>query len=468
VAAQPAPQRPAVDPKPAADASNATLDERLNKILGQPGGLSSDQVVERADLVHPELEKKRAQIARAAAEVDRSLVAYFPRLTFIARYTRLSPIDQQSLGPVVAAPGVPQGPIPPGSPLVNVPIQFPSILNQYWLQANLTIPISDYLFRIRQTHGAATRSEEAAEASAIGARRSVALQARKLYFSWVLARLQREVAAQAVEQAKAHVEAAKSLVEAGKSSKTDLLRAEAQLGNAELLLERSRGMAEVTEKQLRILTKDTRDQPYAIAEDLSAARTQSLDQDSSLETRALRTRPELKALDRRLGSLDMQRSAARAGSYPRLEAFGNLYYANPNSRYVPQVERWNSSWDTGLQLTWSPNDFGASSAAARASQAEYDEAQAERSALADSIRTEVQAAAQKLREARLAEQTSARVLSSAEEAYRSTRELYSLGRASMVELIDAQSELLGARLELINARVGVRVGTYELEHALGR
>src|SRR5262249_50852151 len=162
------------------------------------------------------------------------------------------------------------------------------------------------------------------------------------------------------------------------------------------------------------------------ADDLSGAAQSGLERagDAALEARALRSRLELRAFDRSLESLERQRSAARAPTLPRLEAFGNLYFANPNSRYVPQVERWNGSWDVGAQLVWSRNDLGSSTAAVRASEAEYAEVRAERSALADGIRSEVVALAQKLREARVAQETSARVLSSAEEAYRTSRELY--------------------------------------------
>src|SRR5882757_2080243 len=139
-----------------------TLDSKLGRVLGAPGGLTSDVVAARAEATSFDVKSKQAELEAAAAGVDQALVAYFPKLTGLARYTRLSPIDQPSFGTLVAAPSATPGPIPAGTALVGVPLSFPVILNQYLVQATLNVPVSDYILRIPQNYAAASKSAKAA------------------------------------------------------------------------------------------------------------------------------------------------------------------------------------------------------------------------------------------------------------------------------------------------------------------
>ena len=94
--------------------------------------------------------------------------------------------------------------------------------------------------------------------------------------------------------------------------------------------------------------------------------------------------------------------------------------------------------------------------------------EAERRAVEDGLRVEVLQAHQARQEARSALRTSARGLAAAEEAYRVRRLLFDHGRATSVEVIDAETNLLGARLEQVNAQVNLLLARARLEHAVGR
>ena len=446
------------------------LQSRLRELLARPGGLTADQAAARAAQTSLEVRVKKAELLAAAAEVDRALIAYYPRLTLTARYTRVSPIDEQRLGNVVVAPSIDPGPIPPGTPLFNAPLELFVVLNHYTLQANLTVPLSDYLLRTGQNVAAASETRAAAEVEARAARLSAATQARVLYYSWARARLQEVVAAQSVAQARGHHQIAQAAFEGGRSSRADVLRAESQLARAELLLERAQNLRIVSEEQLRVLTHDPGQRPYEIGEDLLAplpdeGRRQAV---QKLYQEALTNRLELRAFERGERSLREQRRAALAGYYPRLDTFGNAYYANPNQRYFPPRDQWNASWDLGVQLTWTPNDAGTSAAVSAGLEARRARVAAQKAAFRDALRNEVTQSYQTLRETEASLTTSERGLAAAEEAYRVRRELFALGRATTVEIIDAETDVLRARLEMINARIEQRIARARLEHALGR
>jgi hypothetical protein len=206
--------------------SAAEIEAELAKLVGRPGGLTSSEVARRASTTSPSVRAKRAQVNAAEAERDRATVGWFPRLTLTGRYTRLSPIDQPSFGPgdarLVATPAA-EGPLPPGTPLIGIPasaLSFPVILDQYLLQANLTVPISDYLLRTSQTYAAASHSQRAAELSSQAARSTVAASSPT---TPGCARLQQVVARQTAAQTKSHLEAVKKVLFDAERLQADVL-----------------------------------------------------------------------------------------------------------------------------------------------------------------------------------------------------------------------------------------------------
>jgi outer membrane protein TolC len=340
------------------------------------------------------------------------------------------------------------------------------------MQANVTIPISDYALRIGQSVAAASRSQEAADLAERASRQGVRADAKVAYYNWIRGKLQLVVAEQTVVQATAHQDAVAAAFEANRASRADVLRSESARAQAELFVQRAKNAVSSADEQLATLMHDSRRAAggYEVGESLAAGgagpdETASLDQ---LYAEAANRRLELKALERSARALDEQRRASDAGNYPRLDAFGNAYVANPNPRYFPQKDEWHATWDVGLQLTWTPNDIASASATSRALGERAEALRAQRAALTDAIRGEILRARQGLADARAALDANQRSRAAAEEAYRVQKELYSYGKATNVELVDAETEVLRTRLDAVNALVDLEVAQVRLEHALGR
>jgi outer membrane protein TolC len=152
---------------------------------------------------------------------------------------------------------------------------------------------------------------------------------------------------------------------------------------------------------------------------------------------------------------------------PRLDAFADLTTANPNSRYLVPPDSFERTWAAGVQLSWSPNDFWSNRSAARAADARAAQVAAQRGAVRDQVRSEVEQDIAEVRRAHTAIGATERGLQAAEESYRVRRELFLNGRATSVELIDAQTELTQARLDAISARIDQQIARVRLEHATG-
>jgi outer membrane protein TolC len=447
-----------------------TLASQLDRVLGVAGGLTSNVVAARAEASSFDVRAKHADLEAAAAGVDQALVGYFPKLTGTARYTRLSPLDAPSLGTLTTQPGAAPGTQADPNRLVNVPLSFPIILNQYLLQATLNVPLSDYVLRIPQSYAAATKNAKAAELTEKATRVKVAADGRATYYTWVRARLQLVVAEQAVAQAKAHVTDVRNAFEAGTVSRADVLRFESQLASSQLFFERAESFSSITETQLRVAMHDDGGTPYQVGEPLdgsAAGATYPADL-VSMWAEAAHNRLEVRALDESAGSLREQAKVARAGRWPRVDGFADLIHANPNARVFPQEEAFKTTWDAGLQLTFSPNDIASAGAQGAVLDSRAASVMAQRQGLGDAIRLEVTQARNELREAKQAIESSSRGLAAAEESYRVRRSLFQNGRATSVELTDAETDLTRSRLEAINARVDLEVARVHLEHALGR
>ena len=167
----------------------------------EQAGLRAEDVARRSETTSPEVAARQRDMEAAAAKVDQAALNWLPRLSFTARYTRLSPIPHLSLGNIVASEQ--SGPVyvtcspaaAAGSPqqcaatnAAAVPFQFPVILNQYSVQAGVAVPLSDYLLRISQNQAAASHNEAAMRVQEKAARAKVRRDARIAYFNWIRAK----------------------------------------------------------------------------------------------------------------------------------------------------------------------------------------------------------------------------------------------------------------------------------------
>jgi outer membrane protein TolC len=88
--------------------------------------------------------------------------------------------------------------------------------------------------------------------------------------------------------------------------------------------------------------------------------------------------------------------------------------------------------------------------------------------LLDRIQNEVLAAAQAVDEAEVALGTTERGLVAAEESFRVRKLLFANGRATTVEVLDAETDLTQARYEAVGARIDRGVARARLARALGQ
>jgi outer membrane protein TolC len=207
---------------------------------------------------------------------------------------------------------------------------------------------------------------------------------------------------------------------------------------------------------------------YQIGEDLRTEPAPLPSRDlAALIAHARDRRLEVKSLEATVAALREQVKLARASYYPRLDALLDLTHANPNTRLIPPADEFTFSWAVGVQLTWSPNDLAAARTQVHGALARVAQIEAQREQLRDGLRMEVVQAFHSLRETEVAMRTTVTGLAAAEESYRVRQEQFRNGRAKVVEVVDAETDLTRARLEAVNARVDRRIARERLAHAVG-
>jgi outer membrane protein TolC len=434
----------------------------------EAGGLTAEQVGRRAAETSYSASAARENVRAASARVDQAWAAFLPRLTGTFKYTRLSDFTPPSLGAgsLVATPAAPGTPNP--TPTVAAGFSFPVVVDNWSLEAQVVVPISDYFLRINQVYSAATKSREAARLDVVSANAKASTEGKLAFYNWARARASVVVAEQSLETAKTHLGDAKSLVDAGLASRADVLRAETGVAGAELAVERTKNLVEITQKQVSLAIHAKDGERLSLGEALETDPPAFNGDLVALVAEGKTSRTEVRSIDINTEAARRQAAAVRAGAYPSFAAFGVATYANPNARRIPQSEEWFGTWALGAQLTWTPSDVASALAGANDIEARVASAEQQRAAIRDGVELEVTQAYQSVREAEVAAATSGRLVRSAEEAYRVARELFVVGRATSTTLTDAETELTRARLELVNARIDLRTSRVRLDHATGR
>ncbi len=447
----------------------------LLKGVGVAGGLTSQEAGKRAAETSREAEAKQHDAYAAAQDSRKTFYSLLPRVTATARYTRLSKVPLPSFGtPGIFSVVTPDGPgvLPAGATLVgaDTSFSFPIPLNNYFLNLGVTIPLSDYLLSTTQAMRGTRALREGAELSERAARVDAAAQAKLAYYNWVRSRLQTVVAKQSREQAEAQLARMKAYFGAGRVAEADVMQAEAFAAEAQLMVTRAETASSVTEQQLRMhLHADSKEELLIgenVMADLAVAEeTASLDE---LYAEAVSKRLEIRSLERTAYSLSQASEVQASQKYPRLEAFGNVTYANPNQRVFPLQEEWRGTWDVGVQLVWTLNDYETMDADAQKTEAERAQLISQRSAIEDALRVEIVSARGAMQEAVIAVKTAEQGHAAAEAAMRAREALHAGGRATSLELIQAETTRLQARLNLVEAHIALRVARVQLDHALGR
>lgn len=497
-AAVPDPRR-AASPDSAASQTLAVDTDELERILRESplgkglvpvaGGLTDDAVAERAVAASPSLQIKQEAIERAAARVDQAIVSFLPTLGVKASYSRLSKaaINFGGGASVAAVNGPSEGvaPItvgdcpggqgqcaldPQGVPLVITPpfkIQIP--LNSYSLSANLSVPISDYILSLAPARKGTLAARESAVFARDAERVKVQTDARLAYYNWLRGVASLVVIEDSLQRTRSRLVDAENLFDAGSATRSDVLRVDALVSSQQSAIADARAFRKIAERNLAVMMNEPT-RAYDVGEDILAPPPDlgELPTVDDLIAEAQANRLEVRSLERAVDGTHQNIRATRAQYYPRLDAFADALYANPNQRFFPLSPVWRASWSVGVQLSYTINQSLRTRAQVRELKTNKRELVLQAELMRRAIAIEVAQAYHDRERALAAIELSTRGLASSVEAYRVASENYKLGAATTNEIIAAEGEQVQAALRAVNSRIDLHVATTRLLYATGR
>lgn len=457
----------------------------LDRVLrGNGAGLTADVVAERAVSSAPGLTQGRAQLEQARSGAAQAYLAFFPRLDLTARYTRLSPITQGTLGGGGITPEQEEGlralisavDDPSSRALFEVNLEsqlalanfsFPVLLDTFSFGGELQYPVTDVFFQVLPAYEGAERAVDAQEAQLQATASAVSQQAREAFYNYARARAATAVAESTVATIEAQERVVQSAVDAGVTARIDLMRLRAQLAGGRVAVERARGGTATAAEALRALMHDEGSGEILIAEDLLAPLPELDGSREDLIQRAYGERPETRAIAHLLRARDRQIEAAEGSRYPHLVLDAQLSFDNPNQRLFPAQQRFVENWTLSVILAWSPNDLFLGEERARAARAARAESEAQLAQLHDGIRIQVTQSYESYRSARLSLDAANAGVEAAEEGVRVRTEQYRAGAGLITELMAATADLARAQLDLVSAAIDARIAHTQLVRAIG-
>jgi outer membrane protein TolC len=419
--------------------------------------LSLEDAVTRAIEASHRLAEINARKSGADASVRVQESASRPSVSAQAAYARINHVDEF---------GFPQ----PGGPTrvfyPDAPNNITTRLSFNW--AIYTAGRTDALER-------AARAEASAVASEIAvARADLRFETVRTYWSLATATEAVRVLTESVARSDAQLQDARNRLAAGIAPPNEVSSFEAQRSQEALQLLEAEHLRDSVTVELRRLIGARPDDPIAIASPLTApdgtapatapAATQPV---SSLVTLAVGQRPERQSIQFQIAAAEARQRAAAVDNRPTVGFTGGVDYNDPNRKVFPIEERWRSTWDLSVGLTWPVFDGGRTKARTAEAQAAVDAARERLADLETAIDADVRQRLLDLDSARAAVRTADTGVAAAAEARRVLGNRFAAGVASNTDVLVAQDALLQAELVRTRAVANVRLAEARLERALG-
>jgi outer membrane protein TolC len=318
------------------------------------------------------------------------------------------------------------------------------------------------LFRLYQERASQASSAEGLKEAQRGLEGVVRESMASGYLRYFEAKAAEDIARTSQSQLEDQVGLVAARLKAGTATNADRLRLEVAVSNAKL----QRIQAQASESQLRTA--------LLLAMGLEPSSPIELLQPTALETRAGPEVTEAEARDRAahrrpevLRALKDEEAARHHATASYFALLPDVALEGAYSNLQGQVFAPQQQYYFGVKATWAVWEWGATFYAARAADKTAEAAALTVDDQTLQVQTDVSNRWVQAGAAASAIEAAQASIASAEEAYRVTQALVSAGSATTTDLLDAQSSLTQAKLNLVRARYEQALALVALERALG-
>jgi len=419
--------------------------------FSQERRLSIEESISIAVSNSKDLKISGSKVKSNEAKIEEIGSQFLPQLKLNAGYTRLSKVDPF----IIIVPFTP------------MPVQISEILlNNYALRLSVYQQVFTG-FRLSSLRNSAALNKQSSQVEFDNEGNNVAYNVQLSYWNYYKAIQIKKIADENVVQAELHVVDTKNFLTNGLATNSDLLKLEVQNSNAKLQqLEAYNNidLARVSFNKVLGLPLESQTEP----DDETLSREVIEFDLTSLINEATESRYELKALDYRIKSASENINAARSSYYPNVSVFGNAYYANPNLRIQPPHNKFDATWDLGVQLSWDIWNWGNTSSQVTQAEQIMVQNKLNYEQIKESIELEVNQNFLNVNYLKERIDVINKTIEQASENYRVTKEKYNQQLATSTELVDAETSLFQAQTNYTNALIDHKIALLKLYKAVGR
>jgi outer membrane protein TolC len=298
---------------------------------------------------------------------------------------------------------------------------------------------------------------EAAEAS----RLDTALAVSQAYFRVLEALDLVLVSETSLEQRQSFFKLTEAFFKAGKAARLELLRAEAQLLDAERNLTQAREARRLSELILAKVIGIDLQTNMAVA-GFSPGELGAPENEEVLLQDALLNNPDLKEAALLKAQSAASRDAAGGSYWPEISLQGTYGYRDRD------VTSWDSEWTAGVFLEWSLFEGGLTRAQVGKAHSKVNQLAWSERALRDQVQVDLREALGNLRTAVSAVKSTRRMVDAQDEAYTAAVEFYKRGKATYIEVLTAQVELTQAKVSYVRSVGDYQNAAAKLDRVVGK
>lgn len=406
--------------------------------------LSLDTAVAIALDKNPNVRAALEGITAAKEATGEARAPLYPDLRFIAGYNRW---ERHAF--------LPSGLVRPDTPKVIGPT------NDWNIGLRTRYLLFDSGQRRAELQAALARAG-AAEADAGRIRQDIILLVHQAYFGLMAAKEAEMVARKKLSRAEDHSRLAIERKEAGAVPRADVVRAQVEVADARLALEREASVVRISRGSLNTAmglpaetSTEINDKPLDVAPPAALRIQESI-------ASAIRERPEIEVARKRVEAATRGVAAARSAFGPKVRAEASFGWRD--SEWLPQDKDWMAGLSIELPLF---TGFSNKHRLGR-TKAELSREEAELEALTLAVRQEVWAAHSRLQESFERIRGAEPLVRDAQESVRLAQERYGAGAGTITDLLDSEAALARADEIRVEAAWSYQTARSVFQRAMGQ
>ncbi len=299
------------------------------------------------------------------------------------------------------------------------------------------------------------------------AQQSTRFQVAQAFWALVEATEAVRVMEKSVERAEALLKEVQNRSAQGMTTREDVLRVEMSLEQARVQFLETTYTRELAHLHLRLLLSLPEHEKiapeYDFSDSFEVPQQYSIERYERILSRALQQRPEVKINHLQHEITDAELRSVSGKWLPSVSLFGQVDYANPNSRQFPPEDEFLMSWQVGLIGSINIADYTKIRPEKKAATQALRQIEQQDEQLIRKISLQIKQDLLNLHQAERRLQAAEKIREQARENYRIVYDKYLSGLAVNSDVVRAQEKLLEAQLSRSRAHIACRKGISKLQ-----